>query len=174
MATKKKNTKKASPKPKKKVKSVAKVAKKAVPAKSARKKKTAPKKRPGASAVSKSKTKSLAKAVGPASAVKTAGANSGIRSRGKREIIDTVGFQPEDVGPRSAGQSGDLQGISNVESADSESVDELLEEGNAFEATLIKGIQDAPDPDESEVTTHEVPEDDVPEEYDDEESPGRP
>lgn len=174
MATKKKNTKKASPKPKKKVKSVAKVAKKAVPPKSARKKKTAPKKRPGASAVSKSKTKSLVKTVGPASTVKTAGANSGIRSRGKREIIDTVGFQPEDVGPRSAGQSGDLQGISNVESADSESVDELLEEGNAFEATLIKGIQDAPDPDESEVTTHEVPEDDVPEEYDDEESPGRP
>ncbi len=174
MATKKKNTKKASPKPKKKVKSVAKVAKNAVPAKSARKKKIAPKKRPGASAVSKSKTKSMAKTVGPASTRKTAGANSGIRSRGKREIIDTVGFQPEDVGPRSAGQSGDLQGISNVESADSESVDELLEEGNAFEATLIKGIQDAPDPDESEVTTHEVPEDDVPEEYDDEESPGRP
>ena len=174
MATKKKNTKKASPKPRKKFKSVAKVAKKVVPAKSAGKKKTAPKKRPGASAVSKLKTKSLAKAVGPASPVKTAGANSGMRSRGKREIIDTVGFQPEDVGPRSAGQSGDLQGISNVESADSESVDELLEEGNAFEATLIKGIQDAPDPDESEVTTHEVPEDDVPGEYDDEESPGRP
>jgi hypothetical protein len=169
MATKKKKTKKASPKPKKKFKSVAKVAKKVVPAKSAGKKKTAPKKRPGASAVSKSKTKSLA-----ASPVKTAGANSSIRSRGKREIIDTVGFQREDVGPRSAGQSGDLQGISNVESADSESVDELLEEGNAFEATIIKGIQDAPDPDESEVTTHEVPEDDVPGEYDDEESPGRP
>jgi hypothetical protein len=174
MATKKKNTKRASPKPKKKVKSVAKVAKKVAPAKSARKKKTAPKKRPGASPVLKAKTKSLAKAARPAVAVKTAGGNSGIRSRGKREIIDTVDFQPEDVGPRSAGQSGDLQGISNVESADSESVDELLEEGNAFEATLIKGIQDAPDPDESEVTTHEVPEDDVPGEYDDEESPGRP
>jgi hypothetical protein len=169
MATKKKNTKRVSPKPKKKVKSAAKVAKKVAPARSARKKKTAPKKRPGVSRVLKAK-----KAVGPAMAVKTAGANSGIRSRGKREIIDTVDFQPEDVGPRSAGQSGDLQGISNVESADSESVDELLEEGNAFEATLIKGIQDAPDPDESEVTTHEVPEDDVPSEYDDEESPGRP
>jgi hypothetical protein len=165
MATKKKNTKRVSPKPKKKVKSAAKVAKKVAPARSARKKKTAPKKRPGASPVWKAKTKSLAKAVRPAMAV---------RSRGKREIIDTVDFQPEDVGPRSAGQSGDLQGISNVESADSESVDELLEEGNAFEATLIKGIQDAPDPDESEVTTHEVPEDDVPSEYDDEESPGRP
>jgi len=173
MATKKKNTKKVSPKPKKKIKSGAKVAKKVAPAKSATKKKTAPKKRPGASPASKSQTKSLAKAVRPAVAVKRTGASSGARSRGTRETIDTVAFQPEDVGARSAGQSGDLQGISNVESADSESVDELLEEGNAFEATLIKGIQDAPDPDESEVTTHEVPEDDVPAEYDDEESPGR-
>src|ERR1700675_4400507 len=115
MATKKKNTKRASPKPQKKVKSVAKVAKKVAPAKSARKKKTAPKKRSGALPVSQAKTKSPAKAVRPAMAVKTAGANSAIRSRGKREIIDTLGFQPEDVGPRSAGQSGDLQGISNVE-----------------------------------------------------------
>jgi hypothetical protein len=45
------------------------------------------------------------------------------------------------------------------------SVDELLEEGNAFEAEAVKGVQDAPDADESEVVAHEVPEDDVPEEY---------
>src|SRR5258708_22221897 len=37
-------------------------------------------------------------------------------------------------GADSAGQSGDLQGLSNRERADSESVDELIEEGNAFEA----------------------------------------
>ena len=52
--------------------------------------------------------------------------------------------------------------------ADSESVDELLEEGQALEAAAISGVEDAPDPDEGEVVTHEVPEDDVPEEYLDE------
>jgi hypothetical protein len=66
---------------------------------------------------------------------------------------------------RSGGQSGDLQGLSNVESADSESVDELLEEGNAFEADAVKGVEEAGDFDEREVHTHEVPEDDVPGEY---------
>ena len=65
----------------------------------------------------------------------------------------------------SGGQSGDLQGLSSIEGADSESVDELLEEGNAFEADVVKGVQDADDADEREVRTHEVPEDDVPEEY---------
>ena len=69
----------------------------------------------------------------------------------------------------SAGQSGDLQGLSNVESADSESVDELIDEGNAFEAGVISGVEEADDQDGREVHTHEVPEDDVPGEYLDEE-----
>jgi hypothetical protein len=85
--------------------------------------------------------------------------------RGKSEGADTVVFQPKGLGARSGGQSGDLQGLSNREGADSESVGELLEEGNAFEAEVVKGIEDVPDADEGEVRTHEVPEDDVPEEY---------
>lgn len=85
--------------------------------------------------------------------------------RGKRESADTVVFQPKGQGARSGGQSGDLQGLSNREGADSESVDELLEEGNAFEAEVVKGIEDVADADEGEIRTHEVPEDDVPEEY---------
>jgi hypothetical protein len=64
-----------------------------------------------------------------------------------------------------AEQSGDLQGLSNVQGADSESVDELLEEGNAFEADAVKGVEDAEDADGGEVRTHEVPQDDVPGEY---------
>jgi hypothetical protein len=64
--------------------------------------------------------------------------------------------------------SGDLQGLSNVEDADSESVDELLEEGNAFEAGVVSGVEDADDHDGQEVRTREVPEDDVPGEYLDE------
>jgi hypothetical protein len=62
-------------------------------------------------------------------------------------------------------QSGDLQGLSRFESANSESVDELLEEGNAFEADVVQGVEEAGDEDEKEVHTHEVPEDDVPDEY---------
>jgi hypothetical protein len=87
------------------------------------------------------------------------------RSRGKSEGAETVVFEPKGLGARSGGQSGDLQGLSNREGADSESVGELLEEGNAFEAEVVKGIEDVPDADEGEVRTHEVPEDDVPEEY---------
>jgi len=68
--------------------------------------------------------------------------------------------------PRSRSeQSGDLQGLSRRESADSESVDELVEEGNAFEAEVVAGVERAGDEDEREVRTREVPEDDVPGEY---------
>ncbi len=63
------------------------------------------------------------------------------------------------------GQSGSLQGLSDVASAASESVDELIEEGNSFEAGVVEGVEDAPDADQGEVRTHEVMEDDVPEEY---------
>jgi hypothetical protein len=87
------------------------------------------------------------------------------KPRGKSENADTVIFEPKGRGSRSGGQSGDLQGLSNREGADSESVDELLEEGNAFEAEVIKGVEDVPDADEGEIRTHEVLEDDVPEEY---------
>ena len=89
--------------------------------------------------------------------------------RGKRQTVDTVAFRPEGLSARSGGQSGDLQGMSSLEGANSESVDELLEEGNAFEAEVIKGVEDAGDADNREVRTHEVPQDDVPGEYRDEE-----
>ena len=62
-------------------------------------------------------------------------------------------------------QSGDLQGLSRAEQADSESVDELVEEGNLFEAGAVAGVEEADSADEKEVHTHEVSEDDVPEEY---------
>ncbi len=66
---------------------------------------------------------------------------------------------------RSAGQSGDLQGLSGSMGVDSESVDELLEEGNSFEAGIVAGVEDAGNDEEKEIHTREVPEDDVPEEY---------
>jgi len=71
----------------------------------------------------------------------------------------------DETGASSAGQSGDIQQIPDEPSADSESVEELVEEGNAFEADAVEGVEEAEDPDVSEVTTREVPEDDVPAEY---------
>src|SRR5882762_2662576 len=61
--------------------------------------------------------------------------------RGKSENIGSVVFEPKGLGARSAGQSGDLQGLSGIAGAGSESVEELLEEGNAFEAELVKGVK---------------------------------
>jgi hypothetical protein len=121
--------------------------KKAKPVKKARNPKLAKKRAAGARKIAAGKTARIA--------VK--------RVRGKSDAVDTVAFAPEGLSPRYGGQSGDLQGLSSREGADSESVDELLEEGNAFEAEVVKGVQDADD--EGEVRTHEVPEDDVPGEY---------
>lgn len=71
----------------------------------------------------------------------------------------------DELGPESAGQSGDLQQLSDIADADSESVEELVEEGNAMEAEAVEGVEVAKPPDVSEVRTREVPEDDVPAEY---------
>lgn len=72
------------------------------------------------------------------------------------------------LGAESGGQSGDTEGLSRAESADSESVEELLEEGQAFEAGIVSGVENAPDADKGGVRTRQVPEDDVPQEYLDE------
>jgi hypothetical protein len=125
--------------------------KKAAIKKPARKKKAPKKKAPARKVVSRKKTAPK------------------VSTRGKSERLSSLAFQSAGLGARSGGQSGDLQGLSNRSSADSESVDELLEEGNSFEAEVVKGVQDADDADESEVKTHEVPEDDVPDEYKDNE-----
>lgn len=95
---------------------------------------------------------------------KTVGAGKR-QTREKREREDAAAFPQKARKTHSGEQAGDLQGLRNVESADSESIDELLEEGNAFEAGVVTGVEDAEDHDECEVRTHEVPEDDVPGEY---------
>jgi len=91
---------------------------------------------------------------------------SSLASRGEGQSVATINLEPKGLGSKSGGQSGDLQGLSDIESADSESVDELLEEGNAFEAEVVKGVEDAPDADEGEVRTHQRPqEEDLPEDF---------
>jgi hypothetical protein len=63
----------------------------------------------------------------------------------------------------------DSQGLSQTAGADSESVSELVDEGNAFEAGVVEGVERADDSEGREVRTRELPEDDVPEEYLDQE-----
>jgi hypothetical protein len=65
----------------------------------------------------------------------------------------------------SAGQCGDTQGLSDIAEAGPLSVQELVEEGQSFEAAAIGGVEDGSDAGVAEVYTHEVPEDDVPSEY---------
>jgi hypothetical protein len=153
MATKKKQskTKKA---PKKKA--LKKLTRKRATLKKKPKRKPAPKRAAAKTKLGGKKTTARKKARAPRK-----------RAAAKSPSVDTAAFTREGQRARSGGQSGDLQGLSNREGAASESVDELLEEGNAFEADVVKGVEDAGD--EGEVHTHEVPEDDVPGEYLDEE-----
>jgi len=55
----------------------------------------------------------------------------------------------------SAGSSADSQGLSSIEDAADESVGELIDEGQAFEAEVIDGVEDAADHPEQPVRTHE-------------------
>ena len=86
-------------------------------------------------------------------------ADAGTRTYG---IVST---REKGGGTGSAGQSGDTQGLSDIAEAGSQSVEELVEEGQSFEAEAIGGVEDAPDADVAEVHTRQVPEDDVPSEY---------
>jgi hypothetical protein len=102
-----------------------------------------------------------------------------------RENEDVMGSQSVETLPLSAirprarsaragapgGGGGDFSGLSVVSGADSESPRELLEEGQTFEAGIVEAVQDSPDADKGPIRTREVPEDDVPPEYDDD---GRP
>ena len=93
---------------------------------------------------------------------KPSGKKTARRPSGKADEILVIRRRP---GSGSAGQSGDIQGLSKSESVDTESVEELEEEGQSFEAAFVEGVENALDPDEAEVTASEVPEDDVPSEY---------
>ena len=98
---------------------------------------------------------------------KVAAKRSGKPLLKKSQTLEPVAFSLKRSRTRSGRQSGDLQGLSTMEGADSESVAELIEEGNPFEADVVLGVESA-GADEKEVRTREVPEDDVPGEYLDE------
>ena len=70
---------------------------------------------------------------------------------GIREISEISAPEDRDFQSASGGQSGDLQGLSSLADADSESVGELLEEGQALEAEVVSGVESVPDADEGPV-----------------------
>jgi hypothetical protein len=82
--------------------------------------------------------------------------------------LDLDTLEPLDergLGLEAGGQAGDTEGLSRAQLAAPESVEELVEEGQAFEAGIVDGVENAPDADRGPIRTREVPEDDVPEEY---------
>ena len=87
------------------------------------------------------------------------------------QSVETVPLKRRARAEAAGAGGGDFGGASVVEGADSESAEELLEEGQTFEAGIVSGVENAPDPDQGEVRTHEVAQDDVPEEYDDQDRP---
>jgi hypothetical protein len=87
-------------------------------------------------------------------------------TRRRAEVINPVTPSGRrGLGADSGGQSGDTQGLSRRSYDDSESVEELMEEGQYMEAEAVSGVENARDADQGEVRTRQFPEDDVPEEY---------
>jgi hypothetical protein len=133
--------------------------------KSAARKKVAAKKKP----VKKAAPKKLAAKKKPATKKKSAAKKKPVAKKGTRrraEVIHPVTPSGRrGLGAESGGQSGDTQGLSRRSYEDSESVEELMEEGQYMEAEAVSGVENAPDADQGEVRTRQVPEDDVPEEY---------
>ena len=161
MATKKKTKKKAKKKLVKPAKSKRTSRKKAASSKTAKRSQNVTKKKLSAKRSQKKRTQTKKQQK------KKLSSKSQPRKRTVRP--SALQFPTQSSGSRSGEQSGDLQGLSRREAADSESVNELLEEGNAFEAGAVMGVEDAGNAEGREVHTREVPEDDVPGEYLDEE-----
>jgi len=128
------------------------------------KKKSAPKKKAGSRKKPSSKKKQLAKKKSSARKKPARRKKSIARGRQQTTFPAAITTFPDSA---SGGQAGDTQGLSRQAEYDSESVGELAEEGQYFEAEAVSGVEDAKDPDQGEVRTSEVPEDDVPLEYTD-------
>src|ERR1700758_648703 len=133
----------------------------------------------GKKAKTKAKASAKTKSTAKSSAKKAASKRRATAKRTPRRLalaqgsqgVETVPVKGRAMRARAGAGGGDFGGVSVVESVDSESADELLEEGQAFEAGVVSGVEDAPDADEGPVRTREVPQDDVPEEYDDKDRP---
>jgi hypothetical protein len=73
------------------------------------------------------------------------------------EVALAGGGDESPEGPDSAGQAGDDEGLPEEPEASSESVDELVDSGQYFEAEVVDGVENAPLADEGERIFHERP-----------------
>jgi hypothetical protein len=69
--------------------------------------------------------------------------------------VDELGNDPGQIGPDSGGQSGDTQGLSRTADDAEESVEELADTGQTYEAEVMEGMEDAADHPERPVHTRE-------------------
>lgn len=75
--------------------------------------------------------------------------------RDREAELDKLGSNPGQVGPESGGQSGDTQGLSGESESAEESVEQLVEDDQAFEAEVVEGVEEAGDHPERPVRSHE-------------------
>jgi hypothetical protein len=75
----------------------------------------------------------------------------GRRIAGPAANVEVTPLRSRWLGPRTGGQSGDIQGLPALEESGPESVIELAEEGQDYEAELIGGLESVPDADQGEV-----------------------
>jgi hypothetical protein len=75
-------------------------------------------------------------------------------SRNKKGGPDEPDRDPG-LGPDSGGQSGDTQGLSLIADEADESVEELADSGQGYEAEVVTGVEDADEHPERPVHTRE-------------------
>jgi hypothetical protein len=93
------------------------------------------------------------------------------KTKGEEAYPDELGNNPGQVGPTSAGQSGDSQQLSRIPDAAESSVEELADTDQAVEASIVDGVEDASTHPERPTHTHEEygrPDDAPPNRRDDE------
>jgi hypothetical protein len=69
---------------------------------------------------------------------------------------DEQGIDPGQVGPESGGQSGDSQGLPRVARSSSESVEELADTEQGYEAAIVEGVERAGANPEQPVRVHHL------------------
>jgi hypothetical protein len=75
--------------------------------------------------------------------------------RDRNAELNELDADSEQAGLDSGGQSGDTQGLTADTEAADESVEELAEEDQAYEAGVIDGVEEAGDHPERPVRSHE-------------------
>jgi hypothetical protein len=78
-----------------------------------------------------------------------------VKSLHNDEEPNQPGSEPGQVGPDSAGQSGDTQGLSQIADAADQSVEGLADSGQVYEAEVVEGVEDAADHPARPVRTRE-------------------